>query len=280
MDENSQLTGPAAVAEIKRIQEDESHPDHTAWISSEPAALQKVSELWRASSTEDSESAKQPPAEAAKEPAEEPEKELAKEDTPEATVEDQEAQAKKDWGIEQLQNIWGEHYDREGEKVGRMVNTIVNFSDPEEAEFFDVVSEKLGNNATWINSLAIFAGSLPLGSRPIDVSKFSKAERDELFEKADAHWQFKKSVPQMPKVFENWVVRAAALKFRPPEFPPEEPDTKPAPPPVDPKKAKAAQVEIDEIYSGKHRLSEAWKRGESSARAYLRSLFQATTGEK
>lgn len=279
MHENSQLTGSAALAEIQHIQTDAQHPDHAKFAASDPTTIHKVSELWR--STENGESAEPKPLAAEPEKKDQPAKEGqdSPEDT-EATGEDQEAQTKKAWGIEQLQNIWGENYAREGEKVGRMLNAVVNFTDPEEAEFFDVVSEKLGNNATWINSLAIFAGSLPLGSRPIDVSKFSKAERDELFEKADAHWQFKKSVPQMPKVFENWVVRAAALKFRPPEFPPEEPDTKPAPPPVDPKKAKAAQVEIDEIYSGKHRLSEAWKRGESSARAYLRSLFQATTGEK
>ena len=176
--------------------------------------------------------------------------------------------------------MWGENYDREGEKVGRMVNTIVNFSDPEEAEFFDVVSEKLGNNATWINSLAIFAGSLPLGSRPIDLSKISTAERAELLEKAFATWQLKKAAPKMNKTFENWVLRAAALKFRAPEFPPDDPDTKPPAAPVDPKKVKAAQGEIDEIYSGKHKLSEAWKKGDPSARAYVSSLFRATTGGK
>jgi len=176
--------------------------------------------------------------------------------------------------------MWGENYAQEGEKVGRLVNAVINFTDPAEAELFEALNEKLGNNATFITQLAVSAGSLPLGSRPIDVSKFSKAERDELLEMADTHWRFKKTMPQMPKAFEDWVVRAAALRFRPPEFPPEEPDTKPAPPPVDRKIAAAAQAEIDEIYGGTHKLSEAWKRSDPAARAYLRSLFQTTTNGK
>jgi len=86
MDQNSQLTGSAAVDEIKRIQEDSSHPDYAKYAASDPATIRKVSELWR--STENGESADpQPAAEPAKEPA--------KEDTPEATGEDQEAADKK-----------------------------------------------------------------------------------------------------------------------------------------------------------------------------------------
>ncbi|MDZ4346122.1 MAG: hypothetical protein U1E51_27230, partial [Candidatus Binatia bacterium] len=195
--------------------------------------------------------------------------------------EDQEAVARKNWCNGQLQSLWGENFDREGEKVGRMVNAVVDFQNPAEAEFFDVVSEKLGNNASWINSLAIFAGSLPLGSRPIDVSKISKDERQQLIEKLDAEsgGALKKAMPQMNKTFEDWLVRAAALKFHPPEFPPEPPDTKPAPP-VDPKKARAAQADIDEIYSGTHKLSEAWKKGDPRSAPVFVELISGRYGRK
>lgn len=274
MDDNNQTpSGAAALDEIEKIQKDPAHPDHAAWVSSDPVALKKVSELWRASSTENGETAEPKPL------AAEPEKK----DEPEDSENAGEAKAEKERGQDQLKVLWGEGdaYEQKAEAAGRTVHALIDFGDDQDVAIFDAFDARIGNNPQVADYLAQIADKIPQGKRKIDLTGISTAERDRLAGQADAflfQGAFRKAMPEGNEMFTNWLAKIGVKLFTPPE-PVEPSDAKPAAP-VDPKKAKAAQTEIDQIYSGKHKLSEAWKKGEPAARRYLSSLFQALTNGK